>query len=264
MRVTKANYYGKAANKAYMSVSQFKSFLDCEARTMAELEGEYKRPMTKALMVGSYVDAYFEGTLSKFKQAHPEIFKRDGELKAEYAQANEIIKRVKKDDMFKAYMSGKKQKIVTAEMFGTPWKIKIDSLCDDKIVDLKCMANLKWGYDVRNNRYTNFVELWHYDLQLAVYQEIFRKKYKKQLPVFIAACTKEDPPDLEIISIPQWRLNECLEEVERAMPHILDVKAGKVEPKRCGVCAYCRQTKKLTAPVDFEMVGLNYREREEF
>lgn len=44
------------------------------------------------------------------------------------------------------------------------------------------------------------------------------------------------------------------------MPRILEVKNGKAEPERCGVCEYCRQTKVLTAPIDFELVGFNNRE----
>ena len=61
--LTSENYYSPESNQGYMSASQFKSFLDCEARTLAELHGEYHRPSTEALLVGSYVDAYFEGTL---------------------------------------------------------------------------------------------------------------------------------------------------------------------------------------------------------
>jgi glutaredoxin len=45
------------------------------------------------------------------------------------------------------------------------------------------------------------------------------------------------------------------------MPHILDVKSGRVEPERCGVCDYCRATKKIDKPIDFEMVGLSNAER---
>ena len=57
-----------------MSVSQFKSFagtdgkLACEAEAMAELRGEWEMKKTTALMVGSYVDSYFEGTLDDFKK----------------------------------------------------------------------------------------------------------------------------------------------------------------------------------------------------
>lgn len=264
MILTNENYYSQEANKAYMSVSQYKSFLECEACAMAQINGEYARQATKAMLVGSYVDAHYEGTLDIFKAQHPDIFKKDGTLKADYIKADEIIQRTESDLVFQSYMSGEKQAIFIAELFGCQWKIKIDSLCPDKIVDLKCMANLNWGYDSRLNRYNNFVSLWGYDLQLAVYQEVYFRATGKRLPVFIAACTKEEVTNIEIIDIPQWRLNECMEELERTLPHILDVKNGKVKPQRCGVCNYCKSTKVLKEPVSFELVGLSDKERKEW
>jgi hypothetical protein len=57
-----------------MGVSQFKAFEKCEAAALAELTGEYQREKTVSLLVGSYVDAHFEGTLDVFKAQNPEIF----------------------------------------------------------------------------------------------------------------------------------------------------------------------------------------------
>lgn len=65
MQINQENYYSEAANREYFSVSQYKSFMNCEARAMAEISGEYERPVTKALLVGSFVDRYFEGTLDQ-------------------------------------------------------------------------------------------------------------------------------------------------------------------------------------------------------
>ena len=70
MELTAENYYSPEANAEYMSVSQFKSFagtdgkLACEAEAMAELRGEWEMKKTTALMVGSYVDSYFEEHMS--------------------------------------------------------------------------------------------------------------------------------------------------------------------------------------------------------
>ena len=44
------------------------------------------------------------------------------------------------------------------------------------------------------------------------------------------------------------------------MPRILAVKNGEVKAERCGVCEYCRSTKVLTEPIDFELVGFSTRE----
>lgn len=252
MILTNENYFSDAANQKYMSVSQYKSFQKCEAAAMAELRGEWKRPKTTALLVGSYVDAWFEGTLDEFKQQNPEIYTKSGGLKADFIQAEEIIARVQRDPMFMRYMSGKKQEIRTAELFGTLWKIKIDSLHPDKIVDLKVMRSMERIMG------KSFVEHWGYDLQMAIYNAV----EGRDLATYLAVVTKQTPPDLEIISIPRWRRAELLEEVERTMPRILAVKSGKVPAHRCGVCEYCRSTKVITEPIDFELVGLSLAERQ--
>lgn len=255
MILTNENYYSNIANQHYMSVSQYKSFMKCEAAAMAELRGEWEHPKTTALLVGSYVDAWFEGTLTEFKEQNPEIFRKtkgNDVLRADFIQAEEIIARVQKDPMFMRYMGGKKQEIRTAELFGTPWKIKIDSLHPDKIVDLKVMRSMERIMG------KSFVEHWGYDLQMAIYNAV----EGNDLCTYLAVVTKQTPPDLEIISIPRWRREELLEEVEKSMPRILAVKSGATEPHRCGVCEYCRSTKMITEPIDFELVGLSVAERQ--
>ena len=255
MILTNENYFSSESNSQYMSVSQYKSFRKCEAATMAELRGEWKRPKTTALLVGSYVDAWFEGTLDEFKSENPEIFKRDGTLKADYVQAEEIITRVQQDEQFMYYMSGEKQRIFTTTLFGVPWKIKVDSLLPDKIVDLKVMRSIERIMG------KSFVEHWEYDLQMAVYAAVVKAVTGLKLETFLAVVTKQNPADLELIHIPEWRREELLEDVKRHIPHIIEVKTGKVEPERCGVCEYCRATKKITEPIDFELVGLSTIER---
>ncbi len=251
MILTNENYYSSEANQAFMSVSSYKTFQKCEAMAMAEIRGEWTRPQTTALLVGSYIDSWFEGTLDEFCKAHPEIYTKTGKLKADFLQAEELIEFVKRDPMFMRYMAGKKQVIITAELFGTPWKIKIDSYHPDKIVDLKVMRSMERIMG------KSFVEHWGYDLQMAIYSAV----EGRDLATYLAVVTKQDPPDKEIISVPRWRRVELLEDVERKMPHILAVKRGEIPPMRCGVCEYCRATKMLTEPIDFEMVGLSAAER---
>ena len=253
MRLTNENYYSAEANRAYLSVSQFKSFDRCEAAALAELSGEYVRPKTTALLVGSYVDAWFERALGRFFLENPEVFKRDGTLRADYAQAAQIVERVRRDPVFMEYMAGEKQRIFTGELFGAPWKIKVDSLLPDKIVDLKVMRTLE---PIMGK---SFIEHWGYDIQGAVYQAV----EGGNKPFYIAATTKEEPTNLEVIHVPQYTLDEALGYVERRMPHILAVKRGEIAPERCGVCPYCRATKTLTGPVEMEDVGYSAKQLRE-
>ena len=255
MTLTESNYYSNEANRTYLSVSQYKRFRECEAAAMAEIEGKWIRPKTTALLVGSYVDSWFEGTLDDFQKANPEIFKKDGKLKSDFVLAEELIERVQQDDLFMDYMSGEKQHIFTAELFGAKWKIKIDSLLPDRIVDLKVMRSMERIMG------KSFVEHWGYDLQMAIYAAVYRAVTSKTLDTYLAVVTKQDPPDLEVIEVPEWRRTELLEEVKKYTPRILLLKSGEATPERCGVCDYCRATKKLVEPIDFELVGLSNAER---
>ena len=100
---------------------------------------------------------------------------------------------------------------------------------------------------------------WGYDIQGAVYQAV-EGGHK---PFYIAAATKEDPTDLEVIHVEQYQLDEALEYVGKRMPHILAVKRGEIEPERCGICPYCRATKVLTAPISSEDVGFSAKQLRE-
>ena len=256
MELSAENYYSEEANREYMSVSQFKSFagtdgkVACEASAMAELNGEWEMKKTTALMVGSYVDSYFEGTLDDFKLKNPEIFTQKGTLKSDYQKAESIIKRIEQDSFFMKCISGEKQVIMTGELFGAKWKIKMDSYIPDiVIVDLKVMSSITKLEWIRDLGYIDFIRYWGYDIQGAVYQEIVRQNTGKKLPFYIAAATKEDETNIEVINIADNFLRDALSIVEANMPRILKVKSGQEEPERCGNCAYCRKTKVLTGPI---------------
>lgn len=264
MILTNENYFSPEASEKYLGVSQYKNFIGtmgktgCEAKAIAELNGEWQfDEKSTALLVGSYVDAHFEGTLNLFKAQNPEIFTQKGTLKAEYKQAEEIINRIERDPLFMQFMSGEKQTIMTADMFGSPWKIKIDSYLKDKaIVDLKVMKSLRDRFYHKDYGYMDFIQEWGYDIQGAVYQEVVYRRTGKRLPFFIAAASKEKTADIELIWIPDEHLKEKLIEVEQNTPKIMMLKNKEVEPIRCGTCDYCKHTKVLTKPIHFsELLG---------
>lgn len=232
MELTSENYYSQDANAQFFSVSQYKDFMKCEAMAMAKIRGDYQQEMTKPMLVGSFVDAYFEGTLPQFIQENPDLFTRKNELRSEFRKANEIIGRVKADPLFMQFMSGEKQRIITFELFGVPWKMKMDSyLSGACITDLKVVANF------RN------LPLWRYDLQGAVYQAGVEVATKEQLPFYLAVATKERVTDLDIFQIPQTTLDYALEEVSASIERFADVKKGLYPPTYCGQCDYCKSVK---------------------
>lgn len=256
MVLTAENYYSKEANKEYMSVSQYKDFagtygkMACEFSAVEKLEERWAQKKTTPLLVGSYVDSYFEGTLEEFKKENPEIFTQKGELKANYKQAERIIARMERDPLFMQYMGGEKQVIMTGELFGAKWKIKIDSFVRGiAITDLKVMASitkLEWVKDIG---YLDFVRYWGYDIQGAIYQEIVYQNTGERPPFYIAAGTKEEEPNIEVIHVTQNYLDEAKHMVEMNMPRILRVKNGEAEPDRCEMCDCCRHTKVLKRPI---------------
>lgn len=251
MELNAKTYYTPEANREYMSVSQFKEFLDCPARMKAELDGEWTPEPSKALLMGSYVDAYFSDELQGFLNAHPEVINsRNGALKADFQHCNKIIARASQDELFMRYLDGvQKQYIETGELFGHRWKIKIDAWHPDKIVDLKVMRDMEPVW--KDGKKQNFVDAWGYALQGAVYQEINSQETWNRVPFYLAVITKEPEPDLAVIEIPNWRLNSEMAVIEHYIEEYAAVKEGKTEPRRCGKCAYCRRTKKLNRVMDY-------------
>lgn len=263
--LTNENYYSPEANWAYMSATWFKKFSSCEAAALAELKGEYRPPSSTALLVGGYIDAWFSGELPLYQAQHPEIFKRDGSLKAEYLRAQDVICRMQADELYCLLMSGKKQVIRTGEIAGVPFKIKIDSLldadtckeiverfpnaaaalgfCDGAIVDQKAMKDMADVWSAEDHCKVPFIEFYGYDIQGAIYQAI----EGNMLPFILAVGTKEESPDLDALYIGDDDLAAKLAEVEDRAPRYQAIKEGREQPRRCEHCDYCKATKRLTA-----------------
>ena len=246
--LNKENYYSPEMNERYWSASLIKDFLDCEARALATLRGEYVRPSSTALLVGSYVDAHFEGpeASAEFVQNHPEIFNsRTGALKADYAKADEMIARAEADEVFKEYLTGEKQTIMTGKIFGFDFKAKFDVYLPGKrIVDLKTVKDLKPLYKEGEGR-LDPIAYWSWSLQASIYQAI----EGNHLPFYLAIITKEDPPVTHLFQIDQRVLDAELEYLKMKLPRFDAIRQGIIEPKRCEDCAFCRETSKVTEPV---------------
>ncbi len=238
MMLTAENYFSQEANQAYMSVSQFKAFEKCEAAALAELNSTYKREKSTALLVGTYIDAYFEGTLGAFKAENPEIFMKNGALKAGYRKAEDIIQRIENEPAFMEMLSGQKQVIKTGLIDGIPVKIKMDVYFpNEKIVDLKIMRNFEpiW----KDGQKMPWFAAWGYDLQGAVYQVI----EGNHLPFYLAAATKEPVTDIQGLYIPQEYLDERMEYFRGMAPRYAAIKRGEIAPTRCEHCDFCKLTK---------------------
>lgn len=261
----------------YMTVSQYKRYEKCEVLGQQGFTGDKK---SEALLFGSYVDAYIEGTLDKFiadtpemfvekievtdetikkfkenapeyvtrndtmvakklveaKRIHKDYFDVTYTLKAVYKQADDICKFIDNDPVFSQFMSGDKQTIMSGEIAGVPFKVKLDSYSEGiAINDLKVMRSVT---DSSGN-YVDFITPWGYHIQAACYQEIVRQNTGQQLPFYICAVTKEDPIDSVIVQIPQHLLDTTLYQVECDLERIYKVKMGEEPAIGCGHCKAC-------------------------
>lgn len=246
--ITKENY---ATNHGFFSYSRVSRYMNCEASAAAQF---YPTPST-AQLVGSYVDAYFSNELTEFKETHPDIFNvRTGALKADFCMAEDIIKRIQSDETFCDYMTGEKQVIMTGTIDEVPFKIKMDVYNGERIVDLKVMKDFdpvwtKFGKE-------SFITAFHYDIEMAIFQEIVRQNTGKLLPCYLACVTKEKPSDIGIYQITQDKLDEALENVKNYLPRIKKILNGEIKPNRCEKCEYCRKTKKARV-LTYDLCGMD-------
>lgn len=246
MELTNENYYSLQADMEYMSYSQFKNFIECEAKALAEVKGEYLEPVSDALLQGSYVDAYFSGELEDFKDDHPELFKKDGTLLAKYDICNDAIKAIEEDETFKEmFYSGKAQTIVTGKIAEVPFKGKIDMLYDDKIVDMKFMKDVNDVWDDEQHRKVRFFLKYGYAIQAAIYQELYYQETGQRLPYYLAVVTKTSPVEKHVYQFQQEVLDLSLKLVQELAPRFQKIKEGKIQPNECGKCGYYHKNHKF-------------------
>lgn len=262
MTLTEKIYYGTEANEQYFSASQYKDFLKCPAMAVAKLRGEYEEEYGRALLLGSYVDEMLTGTDESIKnfivEHYPDLFKKNGDRYADILAADEAIVRIRRQPLMMHYLSGQHQVIMTGEIEGVPFKIKMDSFDPNEyITDLKYMASLR-----SPNLFEPMIKYWGYDIQAAVYQEIVRQNIGKTLPFFFNVATKEKPARLALGQMSQWDMDSALESVKKNIVRFQKIKRGELSAERCEdyTCDYCAATKRITEPVDVEIFGLSNRQ----
>lgn len=255
------NYYSNEANWQFMSVSQYKDFLQCEAAAVAKLNGWQPSSDQTALYVGNYVHSYFESleTHEVFKDLNKErLFssrKPYGLLKT-YQVAENMIDALNRQKSFKTLYQGNKEAIVTGELYGVDWKAKIDCLNIEGgyFVDIKTTKG-PMNRKIWNEKYgerVSWVADYGYILQMAVYQRLLELRYGKILTPIIAAVSKEDPPAFRLITLDEQMMLFEISQMAQNIDHISNVKNGVEAPTYCGECEYCRRNMQITEFVNSE------------
>ena len=262
--VTEKNYYHAETNIKYFSVSQFKDFLKCEAMAMAKIHGEWNPEKTEALYLGSFVDELLTGTeesLEAFStENHDVIYQKNGKMREAFSRAVDTVERIKNTQPLMMYLlSGKHQQIMTGEIEGVPFKIKMDSYKPGEfIADLKYMRSLR-----SPNLFENIITYWGYDLQAAAYQEIVYQNTGERLPFYFVVATKETPAHFEVGAISQENMDNALGIIKANIQRFQRIKNGEIPPERCEDygCDYCTTTKIVTEPVDTDEFGLSAKQK---
>lgn len=262
MQLTRENYYTPDADLDYMSCSQYQRFYECEAKAMAILEGRWVEEPREAFLVGNYFHTAFESddAHQEFLIEHEDVIfkktrKKDAppEKYAPYAQADKMIDVARRDPLIQSLISmpGENEKIMTGDLFGIPWRIRLDKYVPDGrlIIDWKTCANiseLKWS-DALHEKVT-FIDAYGYMMRAAVYTEIERQNAGAvdDASFVIVAISKQDYPDKEVLLLNhRQRYDYELEQIKERLPYIQAVKDGNRRATRCGRCDYCRATKVL-------------------
>lgn len=196
------------------------------------------------------------GALTKARELMPEAFERQVSLRSDYDIVQQCVDAVRAQPMLMEYLTGDHQTTVWGDIGGLRWKGKLDVFDREnaRIVDLKVMR------DFRRGQAGSFVEMYGYDRQLAIYRELVRQRYGIDCDCYIVAVSKETPCNVELIHIPEWRCDELIADLETNAARIEPVWHGKAVARGCGVCDYCRQTKRITRPIEFDLVGMSTRE----
>ena len=258
-------YFTPEANLKYLDCSTYKNVIGtagrkgCECRALAIAKGEYVEPKTEALLIGGYVDAYFDKSLSRFcldnmddiyTKASITKFEKSGKaeelvkLKA-FEQADIMIKRAVKEPLFMKYVEGETQVILKAEIEGVPIRVKLDSYDGNRITDIKTATSITETYYAKDlGQRLNFAENFGYIEQAYFYQTAVEQNFNKHLPFYLAVVTKEKHnniphPRIAVIQIPDKLIADKGAEIRQKIRGVWSLLQGEYIPAPCGTCEWC-------------------------
>ena len=282
MEITNKTYFDPEVKLNFLDCSTYKNFVGtvgrkgCECRALAIAKGMYEQPKTEALLLGGYVDAYFDNSMAEYLSQNMEDLYTQTSLKKfektqnpddlkRYAfldQADVMIARAIKEPLFMKYMEGETQKILTADIDGVPIRVKLDSYNGERITDLKTAASMSQTYYAAdsNNRMT-FVENFGYIEQAYFYQTAVEQNYGKKVPFYLAVITKEKSnniphPKVAVIHIPDAVIEDKGKEIKYKIHKVWDLLQGNILPVPCGTCEWCADYLPLEKEIELDQLLL--------
>lgn len=269
MKVNNENYFSPVIMMEYMSTSQFKQMEECQAKAIAELNGEIKTDK-ECFKEGHYFEACLCGNESLFIAQNPGIISSQGatkgQVKANYKKIEKSTQAFKSQKVFMDIIARcQQQVVVTGVINGVKYKGCIDFYDPEtgNGYDTKALKDFKNVYSEVEGCRLSWYLAYGYHYQMAIYRELIKQTFQKDGKQHLMAVTKEDEPDFAFLMFDGEILDNALEIVAEFSPKFDQVKKGIVEPARCEKCAYCKQTKVVTEPKIILTYGGNDYETDE-
>lgn len=255
--LTKENYHGLQANQSFMSWHQFQGFMACAAQQKDLCDGVREPEKLDAFLVGSYVHCSIlePHRIDAFRGEHKaDIFKKNGEMYADFALADEMAKRLSSVRQIREMVEAANTEVIyTARLFGVDWRAQMDAVIVDNpklgtwIIDIKTCRDFSPGnYDGVAGGRLPWYSQYGYWGQLAVYREILRINTGLVAKLALVGVTKQSPPDHQMVILADDnRLDLELERVRANIADVIGWKAGAIPAPACGLnsCAYCRENR---------------------
>ena len=245
MLLTPENYHSDEARAAYISSSDIKLAMRCEAMWAAQDKGQYRRPEGTA--------AFAYGHL--FDTQHPELTlsrgPRKGELYAEYSGAIDLAAAVRRSPFLAGLVDRcRKQVILIGELCGLPVRVMMDLVDEDgSIYDIKSAKDFRRAWDDDRQEYMDWWAVWKYPVQLWVYREIARQNGLTVPNVGLIAGSKSNM-DIQAIRFSEETMTAAQADAEYTIRRMADIRNG-AKPDECGRCEWCLSQKKID---NFEVI----------
>jgi len=268
--VTNENYRSKEMEWKFMTNSQLKEYRECPKRWMHKLLGTWVDLRDRLCFIeGNYVDYAVTEPSHVFaafcERNQDKIFQKNGKKRTNFACLDIAIETVKKETKLMEHLTGgESQTIIAVDDFhGVPFKGKLDALILSKkiLTDLKTTRSLyRTEFSVLHKQHVNFIDLYCYWTQLALYRELVFIKHGVQCECFIVAAEKKpkDPEHDDRVNRELFHLDDynALEgEVHKAIPMLREMQWHKdqlTSPEDlngCDDCSCCIKHKIITEPI---------------
>lgn len=237
--------------------------MNCEASALASDRGELEFVPTESMLASKLTEEYLIGTekevVKMFNENPSMLNSRTGNLKVAYEKARELADLAKEDEIFMTFLTGEPQVKLEGVINGMKVIGFADIVSEHFISDLKVMANFDRAWDPVSRKRVSFVQQRRYAVQGAIYLELARQMWGKEMNFFIPAMTKQAISRRIVVSFADENMENHLQRFSDSLPRIQQLRNGEVEPTSCGECDYCleRRITPIIAPV---YVGMTQQE----